>query len=265
MTPGRPKKIDNDERLAAIARIAISGSAADNRRRSDVIRTVKTLDELTAALRAEGFDYSRSAVYTHLIPRNVRSVEGKRHVTTAPVKLLRSQNSQHKSHDAAMFARCTIRHLEEIAGFLGPDQITFHSQDDKAKVPIGLTAANKQAPLIMHVEYKVTLPDHDFVIAPQHKLVASVIGNMKINPKTFSPDAVTYSGATYIAVRSAKHLGSSAFNHLVDMKRVRNLPAFENSFKNAKGEDKSVMIITQVIHIVFSKVTPSIMNIISSN
>ena len=45
-------------------------------------------------------------------------------------------------------------------------------------------------------------------------------------------------------MRSAKHLGSSAYNHLVDMKRVRNLPAFENSFKNAKGENKSVMIIT---------------------
>ncbi len=59
-----------------------------------------------------------------------------------------------------MIARSTIRHLEEIAGFLGPEEVIFHSQDDKAKVSIGLTAANKQAPLVMHVEYKVKLPDH---------------------------------------------------------------------------------------------------------
>ena len=85
----------------------------------------------------------------------------------------------------------------------------------------------------MHVEYKVTLPDHDFVIVPQHKLVPSVIGDMQVSPKTFSPEAVTYSGATYIAVRSAKHLGSSAYNHLADMKRIRELPEFEKSFKNS--------------------------------
>ena len=143
-----------------------------------------------------------------------------------------------------MFARTTIRHLEEIAGFLGPDQVTFHSQDDKAKVPIGLTAANKQAPLLMHLEYKVQLPDHDYVIAKQHKLVPSVIGDMQIKGKTFAPEAVIYSGPTYIAVRSAKHLGSSAYNHLVDMKRVRVLPEFEKSFKNSIGEDKSVFIVT---------------------
>ncbi|XP_059146852.1 rho-associated protein kinase 1-like [Physella acuta] len=39
------------------------------------------------------------------------------------------------------------------------------SVDGKAKVPIGLAAANKQAPLQMWLEYKVRLPDHDFVIA----------------------------------------------------------------------------------------------------
>ena len=119
-----------------------------------------------------------------------------------------------------MFARSTIRHLEEIEGFLGPEEVIFHSQD-KAKVPIGLTAANKQAPLVMHVEYKVKLPDHDFVIAKQqHKLVPSVIGDMQVKAKTFSPDGVIYSGPTYIGIRSAKHLGSCAYNHLVDMKRI---------------------------------------------
>ena len=62
----------------------------------------------------------------------------------------------------------------------------------------------------MDVEYKVKLPDQDFVIAKQHKLVPSVIGDMQVKAKTFSSDAVTYLGPTYIGIRSAKHLGSSA-------------------------------------------------------
>ena len=102
ITPGAPMKIDNPELIDAIARIAMTGSAAHERRRSEVIRTVKILDQLTAALRSEGFDLQR---YLRLIPRNVRTIEGKKHVRTAPVKLLRSQNSKHNSHIGAMFAR----------------------------------------------------------------------------------------------------------------------------------------------------------------
>lgn len=48
------------------------------------------------------------------------------------------------------------------------------AQDDKACVPMGITAANKQSPILMHVEYKVKLPDHDYVVAPSYKLIPSV-------------------------------------------------------------------------------------------
>ena len=83
-----------------------------------------------------------------------------------------------------MFARSTIRQLEQVAGFLGPDKVAFHSQDDKANVPIGLTAENKQTPLVMHVEYKLKFLDHDFAVAKQYKMVPSVIGDMHVKAKT---------------------------------------------------------------------------------
>ena len=63
----------------------------------------------------------------------------------------------------------TINHLRQLASFLGPNQTAIISQDDKCRIPLGITAANKQAPIMMHVDYKVTLPDHDFVIANGHK------------------------------------------------------------------------------------------------
>ena len=120
-----------------------------------------------------------------------------------------------------MFAKATINYLEEeLAGILGPNEVIFHSQDDKAKVPLGITAAKKQSPIVMHMEYKVSLPDHDFVVAAGHKLVPSVIGDMIVKKKCFSGDAVTYSGATHVAVRSGKHSSSTAYHHLQDMKRI---------------------------------------------
>ena len=84
---GRPEECDNSELIKAICRIAISGFAAHDRRRNEVIRAVKTLDQLTEGLNRERFELKRSSVYLHLLPRNHRSIEGKRHVTTAPVKL----------------------------------------------------------------------------------------------------------------------------------------------------------------------------------
>ena len=74
----------------------------------------------------------------------------------------------------------TPRHLEELISVLGPNEVCFISQDDKARVPIGLTAANKQAPLLMHVEYQVSLPDHDWIVAAKHKLIPSVYAGIRI-------------------------------------------------------------------------------------
>ena len=56
-------------------------------------------------------------------------------MSTVPVKLYKAQNAKHASHPSAKFARASIRSLEEIAAILGPAEVTFHSQDDKAKVP----------------------------------------------------------------------------------------------------------------------------------
>ena len=242
---GRPEKCDKSVLIKAICQIAISGSAAHDRRRNEVIRAVKTLDQLTEALNRERFELKRPSVYLHLLPRNRRSIEGKRHVATAPVKLYKSLNSKHASHTSTKFARASIRSLEGLAVIWVPAEVTFDSQDDKAKVSTGLTAANKQAPMLMHMEYQVPLPDHDFVVAPKHKLIPSAIGDVKlVKSKDLTNDAVTYSGATYIGIRSAKHSASSAFAQFQDMMRVRSLPEFATSFQTDRHEEKKVMIVT---------------------
>ena len=197
------REAHNKELMAAISRIAISGSAAHERRRSEIIRTVKTLDQLTEALNREGYSLKRSSVYLHFLLRNSLTKEGKRHVTTAPVKLISAKNSKHQNHPCTNFAKAAINALEELAGLLGPREVTFYSQDDKAEVLIGITAARKQALLLMQMEYKVILPDYDYVVASQHKLIPSVIGDMQVRENDFSGDAVTYSGPTYCTIRNA--------------------------------------------------------------
>ena len=84
-TLGRPKNDDNE--------IAMTGSAADPRRQTEVINSYKNLDDLTKELNNSGFDLQSSSLYLQLIPRKKDSTEGKRH-TVAKVKLCRAQSIQ---------------------------------------------------------------------------------------------------------------------------------------------------------------------------
>jgi len=96
---GRPSlETSQPSLLSAIVEIATYGCAADDRRRTENLRSVKTLDELTEALVGIGYNISRSGVYLRLLPRRSDTQQGKRHVKTVPVKLKRAQTDNHKAH-----------------------------------------------------------------------------------------------------------------------------------------------------------------------
>ena len=107
------------------------------------------------------------------------------------------------------------------------------SVDNKAKVPIGVAAVTKQAPLIMHVSYEIQLPDHDFVKATKHKLTSSLYAACEIKPPFSRADPeITYSGPTYIAVRSRKHDSSTAYTHGRDFDYLLGLKEFDKVVKH---------------------------------
>ncbi|EFX78416.1 hypothetical protein DAPPUDRAFT_246118 [Daphnia pulex] len=118
--------------------------------------------------------------------------------------------------------------------------------NDKARVPIGIIAANKQSPMTMHVEYRVSLLDHDWVVAEQHKLIPSVYAGIEIQPNGLgNPEAVEYSGPTYIAIRSGKHCSYTAFAHGLDFGRLLSVSEFEKIVKSVPEKSvKPVIFLT---------------------
>ena len=73
----------------------------------------------------------------------------------------------------------------------------------------------------MHLDYQVKLPDHQYVVAGQHKLKPSVYALCKINPKLVGhPGAVSFSGPTAVRVRSCKHDKSTSESHLADLMKL---------------------------------------------
>ena len=86
---------------------------------------------------------------------------------------------------------------------------------------MGIPAATRQGQVLMHLEYKVSLPDHQYIVASGHKLKPSVYAMCKIDSSLVGvSDAVSYSGPTAIRVRSCKHDQSTGRTHLVDMLKL---------------------------------------------
>ena len=115
-----------------------------------------------------------------------------------------------------MFAKSLTDDMKNLEAWFGPDVYMYVSIDDKARVALGQPAANLQSPILMHLDYKVRLPDHNFVVGKRHTLIPSVMAECVVN----QDGKVTYSGKTFIRVRSGKHDSSTAYTHAYDVKNL---------------------------------------------
>ena len=156
-----------------------------------------------------------------------------------PVRLLRPQNDLRKRHPDGHFAMASVKFAKELASLFGNEHVFFLSQDDKARVPLGLPISKKQTAISMHLEYKVSLPDHDFAIGETHKLIPSVYAACYIKD-----DEIGYSGPTFIAIRSGKHDKSCAASHADDFERILSLEEFKDNALTKTQEVKPLVFVS---------------------
>jgi len=229
--------------LEAIKELSSRGFGAHDRRRAEILNSCRTLDDLTRELKLLGFNLNRSGIYFCLVLRNWVTTAGKRHITTVNVKLKRAQNEEYRQHSDTKFAKATYDYLMSLCDVLGSHDVACLSQDDKAKVPLGLPAANKQSTIVMNMEYRVKLPDHDFVVAAGHKLIPSVIAGLEITEGKLNGN-VRGSGPTYIGIRTGKHDSSIAATHAADLQHLyENISEFKSILFWPHGSVKPILII----------------------
>ena len=114
------------------------------RRRTDILRTIKTLDDFCKELEKLGFIISRSATYLRLQAKNKNSNEAKRHKKCLPIRLLRPENNLRKENIDRMFAKSLVDDVHDVYSLFGPDCITFLSNDDKARIALGFPLTSFQ-------------------------------------------------------------------------------------------------------------------------
>ena len=82
------------------------------------------------------------------------------------------------------------------------------------------------------------MPDHDFPLGERHKLIPSVYASCLMKESEIS-----FSGPTYIAIRSAKHDSSTAASHQYDLCDVFDMPEFASSVKGKDGQMKPLLFV----------------------
>lgn len=91
--PGRIATKESQPGLhQSIFEIIAPDAVADERRRTEVYNSVRTLDDLQSALEEKRFKVIRTATYYRLITANIYQKDTKRHVNTVPEKLLKLRN-----------------------------------------------------------------------------------------------------------------------------------------------------------------------------
>ena len=108
-----------------------------------------------------------------------------------------------------------MKYAEDLAVLMGADNVAILGKDDKSHIPMGIPAANKQSPILMTMEYPVTLPDHTFVVASKHKLIPSIYASREVKE-----DKLTYSGPKHASKRSLKHDKADAYSCMEDLNHV---------------------------------------------
>ena len=155
-------------------------------------------------------------------------MKSKRHVRRVLVKIRKATNNLRKKHIDADFTFASKTFLQDIATLLGSESLFIPGLN-----PLRITVATRQAPLVMHIEYEVRLPDHEFVVASKHKLVPSVFAACEIQTASArcQPE-ISYTWPLYIAIRSLKHESITAFTHDRDFDHVLELEDFSSVAKN---------------------------------
>ena len=123
------------------------------------------------------------------------------------------------------FAMASVKHARELTSLFSDENVFFLSADDKARVLLGLPVLKKQTAILMHLDYRVKLPDHDFPIGGKHKLIPSVCAACEKN----KDGSIGYNGPTYIAIQCGKHDKSFAASHIEDFRALVSLDEFKEA------------------------------------
>src|SRR5204863_2818790 len=150
----------------------------------------------------------------------------KAHHHLANIAIASVSRDEKKEHLNEHYCLASVKGAKQFAA-LFPSHSIIISQDDKAKVPLGIPAVGRTFQTIQSSREPVTLPDHDFPIGMQQKLIPSVY--LLINPK--NTNDTFRNGQLSIFIRPQYQVGTSSATHMSDLNSLTQDARFDEILK----------------------------------
>lgn len=235
--PGRPSAAMKDPDLWDKIHDCIEFGAAHAKRRKEVVK-VRTVKHLRESLEEKYNIYlSRQCLSTYLQPRHQNTFAARRHHHPAKAGLASVARTEMKSHVDEHYCLASVKAAKVFAEVFADDAIII-SQDDKAKIGLGIPAVGRTFKTIQTVNEPVTIEDHDFPIGSKMKLIPSVY--LVINPADSSNTLRT--GQLSIFVRPEYFNGTSSATHMADLESIVSDEEFSATLKK-EGKVRPIWVL----------------------
>ena len=148
---------------------------------------------------------------------------------------MKPRNSFQKKHIGGLLGG---KQEDKISEMFPAKLVLSISEDDQAKVLLGLTISKKKTVILMYLKYKVTLSGHSFPAGSQYKFISSVMAaSLKRDRKK-----IGYIGPILISVMSQKHDTPCAQSHMEDFDTLVAYEEIRETAKTADGQVKQLVI-----------------------
>jgi hypothetical protein len=152
---------------------------------------------------------------TYLEPRHSHTFAARRHHHPAKIGLASIAQTEMKSHTDEHYCLASVKAARIFAEVFA-DETVIISQNDKAKIGLGIPAVGRTFKTMQTVSEPVSIEDHDFPTGSKMKLIPSVY--LVIDPVD-SNDALR-SGQLAIFVRPEYFVGTTSSTHMSDLQSI---------------------------------------------
>ncbi|GBC33567.2 hypothetical protein GLOIN_2v1783204 [Rhizophagus irregularis DAOM 181602=DAOM 197198] len=178
--PGRPPLLFEHPNLHDHIHDSIEFGEADKKRRKEVVK-VRTIKNLRKNLE-ENYDVymSRTTLKNYLLPHQSNSIAARAHHHPAWVAVAGVSCTETRDHPDGHYCLASVKYARQFATVFADNSVVI-SQDDKAKIGLGVPAVGQTFHTLQSVHEPVSVADHDFPLGNGQKLVPSVYLMIKPN------------------------------------------------------------------------------------
>ena len=169
---------------------------------------------------------ARTTLKSYLLPCQSNSIAAKAHHHPAWVAVAGVSRTEMREHPDSHYCLASVKCAKQFASTFADVSVVI-SQDDKAKIGLGVPAVGRTFRTLQSVNEPTTIADYDFPMGSGQKLIPSVY--LMINQNESNDELRTEKLAIFVC--SQWSLGTSSLTHMQDLESLASNSQYDDVLK----------------------------------